>query len=473
MSVFTADTGGNISLQDALLNIADCIEASLSLDELLPRILKCFRRSVGAEAGSLFLTGSFGSPEENSLVFHVAQNDKVALPHIDKVVIPLNGESIAGYVAKQRKIVSVADAYALPSDSPFRFSPEIDRRLGYKTISMLCAPLCTRDGGLIGVLQLLNCIEPGDERKVIPFAEEGERMIRLLSVQAAMLIDNARMYHALNLERLSLEEMVQERTEELENAYFALKEKDALLRKDLQRAHKMQRNILPQPKSIERMLEGTGLHLFSRFIPCDELGGDFWDMLKRSDGTLLFGVFDFAGHGVSAALNTFQMKSLFHQFENKESSPGEIVHFLNHQLFHRFSDYATGVIFCYDPETSRLQLCRGGHPYPLLYRCRSGEVEVLSPFGTGIGLFAQGDTETTELYLEKGDKLLIVTDGLYEVHHHKTEEEFGFKRLTSLFAGCASLSAEEVYHAIMNAVKAFAQTDAFHDDLFFLLLEKK
>ncbi len=313
------------------------------------------------------------------------------------------------------------------------------------------------------MLQLLNCLKGA---KPVPFPSEGERLIRLQSVQAAMLIDNARMYQSLELK-------VQERTKELEETYLALKHKDALLRKDLQRAHQMQLNILPQKCEVETSLAGTGLKLFTRFVPCDELGGDFWDMFVQEDGTVVIGVFDFAGHGVSAALNTFQMKSLFHQFETKRCTPKEMILSLNKQLYKEFSDYATGVVLNYSLGKSLLQVSRGGHPYPLLYRSQRKTVEEITPFGTGIGLFSDIELGMDELQLEEGDKVLIVTDGIYEAHHHEGDEQFGFEQLKTLFQKHAEAPAEEIYHAMMKAVREFTKLTDFDDDLFFLLLEKK
>ena len=102
------------------------------------------------------------------------------------------GKGIAGYVAQTGEIINIADAY---KDS--RFNPDIDRRTGYRTRSVLCMPMKNKDGKIIGVFQLFN-------KKDGAFGAEDEQFIDAFSAHASVAIENARMAQEMvQSERLS------------------------------------------------------------------------------------------------------------------------------------------------------------------------------------------------------------------------------------------------------------------------------
>src|SRR5258705_4537023 len=122
---------------------------------LLELILTKARNITRSDAGSIYLveTASDGS---RRLRFELAQNDSVPV-EFNAVALPLSPESLAGHVALTGEILDVADAYALPTDRPYRFNPEVDALAGYRTKSLLVLPMQTPGGDIIGVLALINC----------------------------------------------------------------------------------------------------------------------------------------------------------------------------------------------------------------------------------------------------------------------------------------------------------------------------
>ncbi len=95
------------------------------------------------------------------------------------------GEGIAGWVAKSGELVNIPDAYV-----DTRFQPAVDLRSGYRTRSILCGAMRNTQGAIVGVLQVLN-------KRGGPFVAEDEALLAALGGQAAIAIENAKLYHSL------------------------------------------------------------------------------------------------------------------------------------------------------------------------------------------------------------------------------------------------------------------------------------
>jgi len=139
----------------ALLDFLEFIEVSKPqpLGELLSRVLLKSRRLTGAEAGTIFVLRGRG--RQRRLEAADAQNDVISLASVP-IVLPLSETSIAGFVAVTGETVFIDDLYAIPKEKPFSFDPSFDRRLGYRSQSMLAFPLLNHERKVIGVVQLIN-----------------------------------------------------------------------------------------------------------------------------------------------------------------------------------------------------------------------------------------------------------------------------------------------------------------------------
>lgn len=169
----------------------DLLEESLSMystlkmDVLLHNIMESAARVMKSEASSLMLLDE----ETDELVFEVALGEKKEL--LSKIRIKA-GEGIAGHVAKSGVSLLVNDV-----SSDTRFSSKIDELTGFKTRSIICAPLKV-DSKLIGVAEVLNPAGGGN------FTEEDVRLFTVFSRLAAMSIQNSRIYN--NLQDLMIKE---------------------------------------------------------------------------------------------------------------------------------------------------------------------------------------------------------------------------------------------------------------------------
>lgn len=179
-----------------LVRVGIALTAERDLDRLLRLILTTSRELVHADAGSLYLIEE--REGQRVLRFTLAQNDSVG-PSMVAATMAVNPDSLAGYVAGTGEPVAVADVRRLPEDVLFRFNPSFDLAIGYHTRSVLTAPISTRGGQVIGVLQLINRKSDATARIlsaaaadafVAPFDQGDVALIRALAAQAAVAIDN-------------------------------------------------------------------------------------------------------------------------------------------------------------------------------------------------------------------------------------------------------------------------------------------
>jgi signal transduction histidine kinase len=175
------------------------------LDTLLTLIMAKVTELMDADRSTLYLVTEDG----RWLWSKVVQGD-------ERVEIRLEvGEGIAGWVAETREIVNIPDAYA-----DQRFQPAVDLKSGYRTRSILAVPMLGALGGLVGVLQVLNKTDG-------PFTQPDEELLMALASQAAIAIENARLYHSLVSQNQELQRArrdLERRTRELNALYEVEKE---------------------------------------------------------------------------------------------------------------------------------------------------------------------------------------------------------------------------------------------------------
>ncbi len=180
---------------EQLLAIGTALSDCLNLTELLDLILSKSREITCSDAGSVYLIDR--SHSEPKLIFKAAQNDSLPNLPLQLATIPLNPESLAGYVATTGESLNIPDAYALGSNVPYKFDRHFDREFAYRTVSVLVLPMQNREGETIGVLQLIDRklkadlqITPTNALSVTqPYSEWEQQIVRSLASQAAISIE--------------------------------------------------------------------------------------------------------------------------------------------------------------------------------------------------------------------------------------------------------------------------------------------
>jgi signal transduction histidine kinase/putative methionine-R-sulfoxide reductase with GAF domain len=180
------------------------------IDALLRLIMEKVTELMEADRSTLFLVTEDG----RQLWSKVIQGSEVVEIRLDV------GEGVAGWVAQTREIVNIPDAYA-----DQRFQPAVDLKSGYRTRSILSVPMLGALGGLVGVLQSINKADG-------PFTLADEELMSALASQAAIAIENARLYHSLvtqNQELSRARRDLERRQRELNALYEVEKELSAAL----------------------------------------------------------------------------------------------------------------------------------------------------------------------------------------------------------------------------------------------------
>jgi len=177
-------------LLSELIQIGIALTSERDLALLPERILAAARRFTHAEAGTLYLR------DGDRLRFVVVQNDVLARRLGEREMqrpfeshLPLREPSLAGYVALSGDVLSVSDAYEIPTDRPYAFNRAFDAETGYRTRSVLVVPLKEPAGNVIGVLQLINALDARNQ--IVPFDPAYEDLIRALASQATVAVRNA------------------------------------------------------------------------------------------------------------------------------------------------------------------------------------------------------------------------------------------------------------------------------------------
>jgi len=243
----------------------------------------------------------------------------------------------------------------------------------------------------------------------------------------------------------------------LEEANAVLREQQAMLDQDLQRAERILRALLPHELGpLERMQINVA------YRPSKSIGGDLYGAAMLDDRHLAVYVADAAGHGVSAAL----LAVLFHQrlstVDALRQTPAALLRDLNHGLFeecHASGLFVTVVYALIDTIARTATIASAGHPPGILLRS-SGVDRHLEKTGPALGLALDASYEEHRISLADGDRLLLYTDGLIGAMGERTAS------LDSTLAAAAS-GAEDGARVVDHLRRWSARGD---DDMTILLL---
>ena len=188
---------------DELNEIGIALSTQRNTESLLDMILRKSREITSSDAGSLYLVEGEEDADKR-LRFKLTQNDSLKLS-FSEFTMPINASSIAGYVALTGDMLHLEDVYHIPADRPYKFNVKFDQDTGYRTKSMLAIPMKNPQGEILGVVQLINCKRaPGHtinqktaDEVVIPYAESRRNLVSSLASQAAVAIENNRLYESI------------------------------------------------------------------------------------------------------------------------------------------------------------------------------------------------------------------------------------------------------------------------------------
>jgi sigma-B regulation protein RsbU (phosphoserine phosphatase) len=399
---------------ETLAEIGREVASVLDLDALLTRIAQLARRLIDYRTFGLLLLNELGELE---MKVAVKYGEKVELPRIRL------GEGLVGYAALHREPVLVPDV----SLDPRYINVVPDVR------SELAIPLLLKDR-CIGVFDI-------ESPELDAFSKRDVEILTLLAGQAAVAIENARLY-----------EEVRETQERLE--------------KEVRFAQRVQAALLPAgpPKRLK------GVELAAAFASARELGGDFHDYLSPEAHTLVVALGDVSGKGVPAALYSafaaelVRGRTFRRRYLPDRSSPSNVLSSVNTILHQRQLEeyYCTLCYAVFDLKRRTLTMGNSGIPYPI--RSTSEGCMQIELAGVPLGSFPGTTYDEIVFPLRAGDLFVFCSDGVYEAMNG-AGQEFTAERLIEVVSRTRELPAQQIVDAVFAAVAQWRGDEPPNDDM--------
>jgi sigma-B regulation protein RsbU (phosphoserine phosphatase) len=239
------------------------------------------------------------------------------------------------------------------------------------------------------------------------------------------------------------------------------------IKTELQIARKIQDAQLPP-----RVPEIPGLDIEIHYQPVAEVGGDLYDFIHIDHNHWGILIADVSGHGIPAALINSMAKMCFYTHTPANLSARDVFEKVNHALFNNLmmEYYISGAYYIFDSLYNRMTFSRAGHPEAILVNQDTGEIREISAKGYFLGMMSNGGFEEKEIFLQKGDRLLLYTDGLSEISNAQ-REKFGIERLKQAMLAGRSRDIAFVKQKIIGEIKKFTGKVPLGDDMTFILIE--
>ena len=257
----------------------------------------------------------------------------------------------------------------------------------------------------------------------------------------------------------------------LENSQIwreAMETRDQLviLENELDVARQMQTSILPKafPK-------GETFEIYANMEAAKAVGGDFYDVQPLEKGSVAVAIADVSGKGVPAGLFMMSSRILLKGAAIGSGAPGTVLTTANGVLTADNAEtmFVTVLYAVFDPRTSTYTYSNGGHDSPLVVHADGSSTLLPHTGGIALGVWPDMPYESDSVTLQKGDTVLLYTDGVTEAHD-KSGEQFGLERMRELFRAQPPKGAKEATDRIFEAVHAFAGAAPQFDDITCLAL---
>ncbi len=405
---------------EKVLEITRSMVATEDLDSLLQLIIDRSMELLDAERASLFLYEA----EANELVSRIAAGE-------DEIRFPAD-RGIAGAVIQTSRTINVPDAYA-----DERFNPEVDQKTGFRTRNILSVPLHDYEGGLVGVLQVLN-------KRAGEFTDYDISLAEALGAQAGVALQRARLIQHY------------------------------LLKQEMERAMKIARDIqqglLPDaPPNI------SGFDIAGFSAPADETGGDTYDFLALPDQQWLMVVADASGHGIGPALVIAETRAMLRAISIGGCELGTVLQAVNGLLASdltdgRFVTCFTGIL---DPDKALMTYAAAGHGPLLFYERKKDQFAQVPATALPLGIMEDADFSSIVTHqFQAGDFAAVTTDGFYEAANPEGEM-FGIERVIENLRSNRDLPAADMIRNLHETVTNFSAGQPQADDLTIIILRKE
>lgn len=407
--------------RDAMLNTTRVVGALIRagqelaghrpLDELFQVILKLSLSAMEAKRGVIMTL------EDGELVVRASEGDGFFI-----------STAVRDRILRQRCSLVISDAQL---DDALRQQRSI---VMHRVRSMMGVPLQTGDR-VIGLIYV-------DNGSILrPFSQEDLDLLTVMANVAAIRIEHARLAE--------------------------VEQSEKLMELELAQASEIQAMLLPKEAPVY-----AGYDLAGHNLPCQTVGGDYYDFVPYADGRIGLVVGDVSGKGLPAAVLMFSLQARVQMLRETNPEPDSAVTLLNRNFAERCpaGKFVTFFYALLDPKTGVLKYSNAGHNYPLLLRA-DGSVEKLAGGGIVLGLFPMSHYVLRETCLEAGDMLALYSDGVTEACT-PSGEEFGEDGLAKFLWERKSGSCGELVSDLVDYLRNWHGSSSFTDDFTIVLVKR-
>ena len=415
-----------IQEQAALLELSNQLLSRLDMEDMMAYLVEVVPNLLVADACALML------PAEDSqfLEFHVAKGWSMN-PVDQKRQIPLDERSGPGTVMLTQEPLIATN---IDQRDPAPWAPDWVLAEGFRGHAVI--PLIA-EGKSVGVMTI-------NTRRPRQWDDHDIRFMRLMANQIALAIETARL-HQEEIERHRLEE-------------------------ELALGRTIQLSLLPE-KSPD--ISGWGfaaLHKSAR-----QVSGDFYDFYDLPADEPLVGMLiaDVVDKGVPAALFMALSRTVIRTMALSGRGPAEALKKANELILNdsRASMFLTAFYATLNTHTGHLVYANAGHNRPLWYHADTGKCQELHAEGSLLAVLEQLDLEQIEIQLQRGDILVLYTDGLTDALN-SSGEMFGEERLWEVIENNPGKMAQEMIDHIMEAVEKYSRNTPLADDLTLIVISR-
>jgi sigma-B regulation protein RsbU (phosphoserine phosphatase) len=241
----------------------------------------------------------------------------------------------------------------------------------------------------------------------------------------------------------------------------------AKLDEELRTAYKIQSRLLPAQLPAVEGYEFAGTNK-----PCRTVSGDYYDVVLRPDGRVYFIMADVSGKGITAALVMASVATAFNIFTRTDPTPADLVRELNATLAPKTapSKFVTMVVGVLDPREGTVQFTNAGHVAPLVISKRG--VDALTTTDMVVGLFGGATYRNQSTSLDRGDSLVLFTDGVTEAEN-EAEDQLGLDPVRELVATFHGATAPLLVETIEAKVNEFVGNAPAADDVTLFALTRR
>ncbi len=185
---------------------------------------------------------------------------------------------------------------------------------------------------------------------------------------------------------------------------------------ELNLARRMQSDLLPTAESVKQIAENHGIRIESYYRPSSELGGDFWSITSLGDQQIAILMLDFAGHGISAAINTFRLSMILRDLSPLGKPPDQFIKRLNKELCRILgvSEFATAFYGVLNTKTRSFVYSAAGSPPPIICHAKTRDIKTGDSRGVPLGIRPDANYPPRQLNLDPGGSLILYSDAFPE-----------------------------------------------------------